>query len=95
MGLTDDNLDFLLDRLPEIKKELEPHGYSVIKSKTLETSRGVLSCVFWIGIIVALPLIGAGVIENKLLGAGVGVAIAVIAMLLVQLYEDKKNGTND
>jgi hypothetical protein len=90
MGLNDDDLDFLLDRLPEIKKELEPHGYSVIESKTIETGRGVLSCIFWIGITIALPLIGAGVIENKLLGAGAGVAIAVIAMALVQLYVDKK-----
>ena len=93
------------DRIDVLTKELESYGYVVEKKEVKETrenltkslSKGIISCVFWIGIMVAFPLIGSGIgyhqaeTSGALSGAGVGAGLGLILMLVVQkLYDVAK-----
>jgi len=96
----DEELNWTLDRLPKIKKELEHHGYAVVEQKTMDTSRGLLSCAFWLAFFSGLPLVLGGImfhttglgVAGGAIGAGAGILIAAVSMALATAYYDKKKG---
>jgi uncharacterized membrane protein len=92
------------DRIDELTKELESYGYVVEKKEIKDTrenlSKGILSCVFWIGVMIALPLVGSGVgysqaeTSGALSGAGIGAGLGLVLMLVVQKLYDAARTSN-
>jgi hypothetical protein len=87
-------LDWDLDRLPEIKKELAEHEFVVIPKKNMDAGRSVVACLFWLAILTAGPLIGSGVAVKWYVGAGTGLLCSALAMALTQHFYDWKRGRN-
>ncbi len=90
-----EDLDWSDRRLPEIKEELAAHDLVVIPKKDMEVGRGVVACLFWLALLVGGPLIGAGVAENwvtgaGVTGAGVGFVCSALSMAATQHYYDWK-----
>lgn len=88
--MSDDEIDWRLDRLPIIKRELEEHGMTAVPKRDIEVSRGIISCLFWLGVMLGGPMIGAGLTDNRMLGAGVGILIVMVLMTVTQGYYDAK-----
>jgi uncharacterized membrane protein len=92
------------DRIDELRKELESYGYVVEKKEIKDTrenlSKGILSCVFWIGVMIALPLVGSGIgysqaeTSGALSGAGIGAGLGLVLMLIVQKLYDVTRASN-
>ena len=89
------------NRIDELRKEIESYGYVIEKHEVKEArenlSSAITSCVFWIGVIIALPLIGSGIgfylmnTSGALAGAGIGALVAIISILVMHKLEKKKN----
>lgn len=85
-----DDLDWKIERLPAIKKELEDHGYTIISKSSADVAKGLTSCLFWLAAFPAATLIGIGVSSNKFTGAGVGIGLTMVAMVAVNVYYARK-----
>jgi hypothetical protein len=95
----------VLNRISELKKELETHGYVVerreVKESREDLAKGVASCAFWVALLVGLILLGSGVghhyagIGGALGGGGFGGVLTVILAVLVQKAYDKKRYLNE
>jgi hypothetical protein len=85
-------LNWKLDRLPEITKELDAHGYAVVTKSSQDVGNAVVACLFHFGFFAAATLLAIGLSENKFIGAGVAIGLATLLMLALQvrsLYAQK------